>query len=101
MKVTFKTEKPKGKWAWLDNPTTYIKVDKQNIGNFDTDENDKITIRLRIIKDDINSDGNPNCTWKWIQLKKVSDTLEEAKQFVIDHIKVISEKYNLHKKQED
>ena len=59
-----------------------IKLNKKVIGSI-TDEEWKI--RLMVMKDDINSDGNPNCTWKWITLNKRSKSLQEAKDWLNEH----------------
>jgi hypothetical protein len=53
-------------------------------------------IRLQVVKQDINEDGNPNCIWKWITLKKESKTLEEAKKFLNDNFVTITTKYKIH-----
>ena len=93
MKVSFKTEKPTGKWAWTQSPFHYIKVDGVEVGVI---VHNTWRIRLMVKKEDINEDGNPNCHWKWIQLKKENSTLDEAKNFVKNSMSIISEKYKFH-----
>jgi hypothetical protein len=95
MKLSFKTTKPTGKYRWLDKPTTYIILDSKNVGMFGEDTEGKTIIKLQIIKDDINSDGNPNCNWKWINLAKKLESIEEGKEWIKANIKVITEKWNL------
>jgi hypothetical protein len=46
-------------------------------------------------KDDINEDGNPNCPWKWISLKKESESLQEAKDWLNENIEEVLAKYPL------
>ena len=92
-KITFKTEKPTGRYAWVHSPNHYIKLDKIKIGSIDHESPHKI--RLKVIKEDINEDGNPNCNWKWITLGKKSENLEEAKVWLNERIESLLEKYNL------
>ncbi|GJQ43855.1 MAG: hypothetical protein JETCAE03_33530 [Ignavibacteriaceae bacterium] len=93
-KFTFKTEKPTGKWRSFHQPTHYIKLGREICGHIDPEN---FTISLMIIKNDINEDSNPNCSWKWIRLKKESKTLQEAKDFLNENIEVLLSKYNIHK----
>jgi hypothetical protein len=51
---------------------------------------------LKIDKMDINEDGNPNCSWRWITLKKQSGSLQTAKDWLNEHIEDIMIKYKLH-----
>lgn len=53
-------------------------------------------IRLQVVKKDINEDGNSNCSWKWIKLKKKSESLQEAKDFLNENIDQILKLYNLY-----
>lgn len=92
-KFTFKTVTPTGKWKSFDKNQYLIKYNNEEVGRI-TDNEWKI--KLTIIKDDINSDGNPNCTWKWITLGKKSESLQEAKDFLNQNIDKILEKYNLY-----
>lgn len=39
-------------------------------------------IRLQIMKDEKHTDSNPNCDWKWIQLKFDFSSVDEAKLFL-------------------
>jgi hypothetical protein len=90
---TFKTKKPTGRWRSFNSSSHYVKIKKIAVGRIDDDIPFKIW--LRVIKDDIMEDGNANCEWKWIRLKKESKSLEEAKLFLRDNYGVIIEKYNL------
>lgn len=91
-KFTFKTTKPTGKYRCFHKPYHDIKIKGQTIGNID---HETFKIRLMVIKSDINEDGNPNCTWKWITLSKKSNSIQEAKDFLNEDfvIKTIFEKY--------
>jgi hypothetical protein len=79
-KFTFKTTKPTGRYRSFESHYHAIKLNKIVVGYI----SDKIphTIHLMVIKKDINEDGNKNCPWKWIKLKKESQSLEEAKNFL-------------------
>lgn len=92
MKFTFKKNKPEGRYSWVHNPTYDIKLKGKIVGSI---EHETWDIRLMIIKDDINEDGNPNCKWKWVKLKKKSETLEEAKEWLNSVIDKLLEKYKL------
>jgi hypothetical protein len=52
-----------------------------------------------VVKDDINEDGNPNCTWKWITLKTPHETVDDAKRWLNLNFEAINKKYKLHKLQ--
>ncbi len=93
MKATFKTIKPTGQWKSFQKDSIRIKINKKEVGYIINETPFKI--RLMIFKADINEDGNPNCTWKWITLKKESKTIEETKQFIKDNTEKIIEKFNL------
>jgi len=62
-----------------------IKVNKKVVGcidapNYNTPDN-LYRLRFQVIKKDINEDGNPNCTWRWMFLKKKFETSDEAKEY--------------------
>lgn len=92
MKFTFKTTKPTGKYAFLDKSSHDIKLNKKDVGSI---VDGTWIIRLKVVKNDIMEDGNPNCPWKWIALKKESSSLQEAKDFLNANFKTITEKFNL------
>ena len=99
MKFTFKTTKSTGQYRSFFAPSHTIKLNKIGVGSIvgssEHTELGPYKIRLQVIKEDIMEDGNPNCKWKWITLKKESQTLDEAKQFLQDHIAGITSKYKL------
>jgi len=94
MAFTFKTKQPEGKWKSFYKPTYHIKLNKKEVGLINADLPHKI--RLQIIKTDLNEDGNPNCSWKWITLKKESSNLQEAKDFLNSNFEAVLRQYNLH-----
>lgn len=89
----FKTIKPTGKWGFLDKPSHEIKLNGIYVGSIDNDLPHKI--RFKVNKDDVHEDGIPNCKWKWITLKKDSESLDAAKQFLIDNFSVITTKFKI------
>ena len=93
-KFTFKTEKSTGRYGSFYPDLHYIKIKGKQCGSI----NDKVPygIRFMVVKKDINEDGNPNCEWKWIQIKKESKTLQEVKDFLNTIFPVILDKYELY-----
>ena len=91
-KFTFKTEKATGRYRSFYNDSHTIRMKKMTVGSI-TDRTWQI--RLMVVKDDINEDGNPNCEWKWIALKKESASLQEAKDWLNTNFVSLNEKYNL------
>jgi len=43
----------------------------------------------------VNGDGNKNCEWRWVRLKKEFNSLDEAKKFLNDNIEEIINRFNL------
>ena len=97
MKLTFKTTKETGKYSCFFNPTHTIKIDGCEIGNIE--HKHPHYIRLQIYKDEVHTDDNPNCDWKWITLKKKSDSLQEAKDFVKRNIEAVQKQYKIRKEE--
>jgi hypothetical protein len=93
MKFTFKTDRPTGLYRTFNQPFHYIKLKKIVVGYIWHEA--PFTIRLKVIKSDIKEDGNPNCIWKWIKLKKESTSLQEAKDFLNERIEGLTARYNL------
>jgi len=91
-KFTFKTNKPTGKFKSFRLPSHDILLNKIKVGSIDPMSFD---IRFMVTKSDINEDKNPNCTWKWIQLKQKSNSLDRAKEFILSYNDLIQEKYKL------
>lgn len=79
-KFTFKTEKPTGRYKSFQPTFHYIKLDGKWVGNITDDSPHQV--RLQVIKKDINENGNPNCSWKWVALKKQFKSLDEAKEYL-------------------
>jgi hypothetical protein len=63
-----------------------IKIDGKDVGRIAppswSSNNKQWVIRLTINKKDINEDGNPNCSWKWVELVKRFDTEESAREYL-------------------
>jgi hypothetical protein len=93
-KFTFRTEHPTGQWCSFFPDSYHIKLKRKEVGSITDGVPYKIS--LQVIKKDINEDGNPNCPWKWITLKKESQTLQEAKDFLNRYIDKILAKYKLY-----
>lgn len=100
-KFTFKTEKDTGRYRAFYAHTHYIKFNKKDVGqiySLDGYNGGPFKIQLRVIKKDIMEDGNPNCIWRNIILKKELATLPEAKEWLNANIDLILSKYELHMK---
>jgi hypothetical protein len=93
MKFTFKTEHPTGRYRSFGDDYHIIKLNKITVGSIDHEY--PFTIRLQVIKTNILEDGNPNCPWKLIRLKKQSSSLQEAKDFLNEHFTNLTSKYSL------
>lgn len=96
-KFTFKTERPTGSYSSFFPSQHDIKLKKKKVGMIsDRQSKNPWQIRLMIEKDEKHDDGNPNCSWMWISLRKQSNTLQEAKDFLNENIDNILKLYNLH-----
>jgi hypothetical protein len=93
IKFTFKTTRPTGSYAWIHKPYHDVLLNKNKVGSIEHEKPN--TIRLMIMKTDIMEDGNPNCPWKWISLKKESESLDDAKIFLNKSIDIILTKYKI------
>jgi hypothetical protein len=93
IKFTFKTHRETGSYAWLHKPYHKVFLNKNEVGSIEPDKPHKI--RLMVMKKDILEDGNCNCEWKWITLKRESESLQEAKDFLNENIDVILTKYTI------
>jgi hypothetical protein len=91
---TFKTENSAGRYRSFYPDYHHIKLNKKKVGNIDDEFPHKI--RFMVNKKDINEDGNPNCKWKWIILKRESNSIADAKQFLKENFAEITKKYELH-----
>jgi len=93
MKFTFKTTPATGRYRSFYPDTHEIKF-KRKVCGLITDQVPH-KIRLQVVKKDINEDGNPNCSWKWITLKYEGKTLQETKDFLNKNIDEIIKTHNL------
>jgi hypothetical protein len=90
-KFTFKTKKSS---LYFGKDHIIIKLKGKQVGEIFNDF--PFSIRLMVEKTDINEDGNPNCTWKWITLSKKLDTLDSAKEWINLVADEITKKFTLH-----
>ena len=90
MRFTFKTEKSKGKYRSFYLDTHYIKFKKKVVGTIsDRDWH----ISLMVKKEKSEEDPSP---FRWITLKRKSNSLQEAKIWLNEAINLITEKYDLY-----
>jgi hypothetical protein len=93
IKFTFKTHKETGQYAWLYKPYHKVFLNRNEVGSINPEK--PFLIRLMVMKKDILEDGNSNCEFKWITLKRESKTLDEAKTFLNNNIDAILKIYTL------
>lgn len=92
-KFTFKTTKPTGPYSSFWDEYHAIKLKKKKVGAI---EDKTWRIRLTVMKTETITDDNPNCDWKWITLKKQSNSLQEAKDWLNQNIDGILKNYTLY-----
>lgn len=97
--ISFKKDKPlTGLMAvGHSRESADIKLNKLMCGrikapNWSTKDN-KYSIGITVYNDE---DTVSNCEWHWVYFKHRFDTYEDAKQWVKDNLKRISEKYRLY-----
>jgi len=94
MNFTFKTTKPTGRYRSFSNDHHDIKLQKVEVGTIDYEAPFKI--RLMVVKADIMEDGNKNCPWKWMRLKKEFTSLQEAKDWLKANYEQIRKQINIY-----
>ena len=94
-KFTFKTEKPTGQWRSFYPKTYHIKMDGCRVGTIDDKHPHKI--RFMVEKNEKFTDENPNCNWKWVQLKHESESIDDAKIWLNENFNQINETFPLFK----
>lgn len=83
MKISFKTNKPTGRYKSFYHDHHQIKVNGFVTGEINSNDfKREFEIRLMVIKNDKYDDGNPNCKWMWITLKYKFQSLQECKDFI-------------------
>jgi hypothetical protein len=101
MKLSFKKQPKNTGLSAIGNPfsVTDIKIDGKRVGLIDppnwSSKNKGWIIRFVVRKNDINEDGNPNCTWRWITLVGEYKNEELAREYLKENIGVIAAKFNL------
>jgi hypothetical protein len=70
-------------------PSTDIKVDRKVVGHIIPPtwqtKNNTWSIQIAVEKDDIHSDGNANCPWRWVFLKLEFDEEKDAREYLKNH----------------
>ena len=89
-KFTFKTEKAVGRYRSFDTDDHQIKFNKFVCGQIQ--DGVPYQIRLMVWTDE---EKHENARWKWIALKKESNSLQEAKEFLNQRIEILFEKFNI------
>ena len=99
-KFTFKTNKASGIYGGFSKPSITIKVDGKYVGDITTVGriNFKYQVGLMVIKDDINEDRNPNCTWMWVRLNKF-ETIQKAKDWIRENNDLLQQQFHIYKGQ--
>lgn len=93
-KFTFKTTKPTGRYRSFDSDYHDIKFKGVVVGSIVSSKPFKC--RFMVIKNGTTiKDDNPNCPWKWITLKKESETLQDAKDWLNANIEGIMKQWPL------
>jgi len=101
MKFMFKKDKKETGLSSVGYPypKTRIKHNKKDVGYIDPPtwrtKSNEWKIYLAIIKQDILEDGNPNCEWRWVSLKKRFKTEPEARLFIKSHLAEILTRNNI------
>jgi hypothetical protein len=102
MKLSFKKEPKETGLSAIGNsyPRTKIKIDGKIIGEIVPPNwqsvHDVWVVRFTINKKDINEDGNPNCSWRWVQLKSKFNNEESAREFLKENKDKIFGNFDLH-----
>lgn len=96
-KFTFKTEKPTGRYRSFYPSTHLIKLGGKVVGTIS--DSSPYKIHLTVMKTDKITDNNPNCEWKNITLKRESESLQGAKDWLNSVIDNILEAYDLHQEE--
>ena len=95
---TFKTQKSTGRYRSFYPDNHSIKIKGFECGSIGDEKPYKI--RLMVWKNDedrAKPDDNKNCPWKWITLKKESETLQAAKEWLNANFDAIMEKWDIRK----
>jgi len=93
---TYKKENPEGRYRCFHATTYNIKLKRKKIGFFFENHGNPIKIYFSIEKDETHNDGNPNCSWMNIHLKKEFKTVEEVKEFLKENFNYFINKYKFH-----
>jgi hypothetical protein len=97
MKFTYKKDIPTGRFRSFELEHHDIKLKKKVIGHIYEDrECHKFHIQIAVNKKDIITSTNPNCTWKWVFLKKEFSSANEAREFLDNKCESICSTFDLY-----
>lgn len=97
-KITFKADRPTGKWRAFEETQHLIKLNGNHIGQI----HQSLTgigfyIMIAVYKtNEVLNDGNENCPWVNIKLKYRSNSFNEIKEWIVNNIDKIAHKYFIH-----
>jgi hypothetical protein len=100
MKVTFKKEARQTGLAGIGytNPNTLVKVDGKIVGYISgpwwQSKDDLWHIHFSVIK--TSPEDNPNCNWKWINIRDALQTEPEARTHILKNIERWSTWFEFH-----
>lgn len=93
-KFTFKADPPTGRYRSFHKTFHEIKFEKKVVGQII--EESPYSLRLMVEKNDINEDGNTNCSWKWITFKAKFESLDKAKIWINEKRDSIRSQFRFH-----
>ena len=75
--------------------THHIKFHTKRCGVFHKLDNGLWEVQLMVMKENLHEDGNPNCNWRWVNLKQKHDSLQDAKLWLNSNIEQVISQYVL------
>lgn len=103
-KFTFKIHKSTGRYSSFYPDYCDIKLNGIKVGGIQQTKNiipNKFSIGFMVVKKEDMENKNPNCEWEWVWLKHKTDTIQEAKEFIIKLSDEIQEQLNLYMGREE
>lgn len=96
MRITFKKQEAAGRYKSFFGPASHnIKIDGLSVGLIEAAA-EQFQVRLKVKKDNILADQNPNCEWWWVTMKLRHTTVQSAKDWFTRNYALLAEKYKLH-----
>jgi len=100
-KVTFKKHPAMTGLAGIgySHQNVDMKIKKKKFGEivaptWQTEDN-RWYISIKVVKKQIDEDGNPNCKWKWVHFKQRFVKEEHAREWIQEYIDELMKKYIL------